>query len=257
MLKDLDGNQVIEVGDVRLVSEKVAADEPLGRERRSTRREMADRFGRDVESDQIEASIHEWQIVPAVAATDVETDARIVRCSAKCVEDARHERQRRLVGVALVTILGVPARRGQTDVALDVGHAHALSSPQLRTRAGVIRNITRFAGIARPPQSRARPGYFAWNRSASAFRSGPSARNSALPTTVTPWISPRSETASATTHTRESRRRLRTFCVPSTLIIVSDPRSCRNHIGIASGAPSAWTVARTTICLPPRNFWMF
>jgi hypothetical protein len=114
MLKDLDGDHVVDVGNRRLVCEKVAADQPLGRQRRSTRHQTPNGFGGDVESDQIEASIYEWQIVPAIAATDVETDARIVRCVPKCLDDVSDERQRRFVGVALVTILGVPARRGQT-----------------------------------------------------------------------------------------------------------------------------------------------
>src|SRR5439155_205226 len=63
-------------------------------------------------------------------------------------------------------------------------------SPQLRTRTGTTRNMTRLAGMARPPQSRARPEYLAWKRSTSARRSGPSARNSARPWTITPRTSP-------------------------------------------------------------------
>src|SRR5690349_1634631 len=117
MLKNLDGDHVVEVGNSRLVCEKVAADQPLGRQRRPTRLETADRFGRDVEPDQLEAGIHEWQIIPTIAATDVETGARIVRCVPKRLDDASYERQRRLVGIALVTILRVPARRGQTTCA--------------------------------------------------------------------------------------------------------------------------------------------
>src|SRR3989442_1122098 len=61
---------------------------------------------------------------------------------------------------------------------------------------------------------------------------------------------------SATTLTRGSRRRLRTFWVSSTLSMVTLAGSCRNHIGIASGAPSACTVASTTTYRVARNRWM-
>src|SRR5437016_11745277 len=54
-------------------------------------------------------------------------------------------------------------------------------SPQLRTREGTILNMTRLAGMDLPPQSRSRPRYFAWKRTMSARRSGPSDKNSARP----------------------------------------------------------------------------
>src|SRR5947208_3555133 len=103
-----------------------------------------------------------------------------------------------------------------------------------------MRNMTRLGGIARPVQSRSRRGYL----------------NSAFPSTVTPRSSPPPDPASATTQTRASRRRLRTLWVPSTLIMVRLAASCRNHIGIARGAPSAWTVARIATSLLARKRWM-
>src|SRR5204862_7264557 len=115
--------------------------------------------------------------------------------------------------------------------------------PQDLTRVGTMRNITRSGGIWRPAQRRSRRGsYFERKRATRSRRSELSARNSTRPWTVTPEIAPVAETLSATTHTRGSRRRLRTFCVRSTVIIVSDAGLCRNHIGIASGAPSRWSV---------------
>src|SRR5207302_9061682 len=75
-----------------------------------------------------------------------------------------------------------------------------------RTCAGATRNMTRLGGIVRPPHSRSRRGYFAWKRSTSARRSGPSARNSALPSTVTPRSS-RSEE-----HTSEFQSRFDLVC---------------------------------------------
>ena len=114
--------------------------------------------------------------------------------------------------------------------------------------------MTRLGGMALPLQSFSSRRYFSWKRSISARRSGPSDRNSIRPWTITPRISPLPETASATTDTRGSRRRLRTFCVLASLIIVSVAGSCRNHMAMASGAPSACTVARTTVSLVARNF---
>src|SRR5437868_9543098 len=116
--------------------------------------------------------------------------------------------------------------------------------------------MTRLGGIGRLVQSRSRRGYLAWNCSTSARRSAVSGKNSALPSTVTPRSSPPPDPASATTHTRASRRRLRILWVPSTLIMVRLVASCRNHIGIASGAPSACTVARIATSLVARKRWM-
>src|SRR5690349_8109925 len=129
-------------------------------------------------------------------------------------------------------------------------------SPQLRTRDGTIVNMTRLGGMALPLQSFSSRRYFSWKRSMSARRSGPSDRNSIRPWTTTPRISPLPETASATTDTRESRRRLRTFCVSATLIMVRLVGPCRNHIGMARGAPSACRVASTATSFVARNPWM-
>src|SRR5262249_9628993 len=118
-----------------------------------------------------------------------------------------------------------------------------------------MRNITRFCGITRPFHKRSAWGsYFVSERSGSARRSGESARNSARPRIDTPRTSSRVP-LSATMNTRGARRRFRIFCVSSMLIIVIAEASCRNHIGVRSGAPSAPIVASTTTSLVVRKPW--
>jgi len=73
MLEDLDGDQIIEGRLTSLERAEVLTDETLRRQCRSSLDQTPQSFRGHIESDEIEASVQEWQIIATIAATDVET----------------------------------------------------------------------------------------------------------------------------------------------------------------------------------------
>ena len=74
--------------------------------------ELCDGLLRDVEPDQIQSRLDERDVIPSVAAADIQAFALYgLRPIAKDVDDAPDEWDRRLATVSAAAILVVPATR--------------------------------------------------------------------------------------------------------------------------------------------------
>jgi len=108
VLEDLDRDDIVE-RKLRLEVVKVRTDQ-IRRQMWVARLELCDGLLRDIESDQIQSRIDERDIVPSVAAADIQAPSpHDLRLIAKDVDDAPDERNGRLVAVSAAAIFVVPA----------------------------------------------------------------------------------------------------------------------------------------------------
>ena len=73
MLEHLDGDQIIEMPGTAFERPEILTDKTLQRQGRSSLDQTPQGFRGHIDSKQVEARVQEWQVVTAIAATDVET----------------------------------------------------------------------------------------------------------------------------------------------------------------------------------------
>lgn len=112
--------------------------------------ELRDRLAGDVEADEIKTAFDEWDVVPSIAATDVETSPRFGRERANGMQDVINESDGWFLLVAPPLVLAVPRRFGVVSHRPTLGRG---SSPHRATVLGPLSTRGRRVGASRPAES--------------------------------------------------------------------------------------------------------